>query len=304
MDKKLVIGTRGSKLALEQSNIVKKNILKKNHDFNLFIKVVKTKGDLMLSQSVQNLVDKGFFVNEIQNELVKNNIDISVHSLKDLPTKNNSEVMISSIPKRDSALDVLISKNNKSVHDLPNDSIIATSSIRRKYQLLKINPFFKIKEIRGNIDTRINKLDNGFCDALVLAEAGLNRLNLQHRIAYYFKLDEMIPAAGQGAIAVESRKNDDRVLKILNQINDFESYVSTSIERSLLTKFGLGCNAPVAAYAQFKNRKIYFTAMLFSLKKMKDITISISDDICNYKKISEKAYNEFVHRGYKELLNE
>ena len=213
---KLIIGSRGSKLALEQSKIVLNKLKLINKNISCEIIKFKTKGDELLNQSVQNLIDKGFFVNEIQKRLINNEIDLSVHSLKDLPTTSDSKIILSSILKRGSHLDVLVSKNNETIHDLKDGSVIATSSIRRKYQLLKMNPNFIIKEIRGNVDSRIKKLDNGYCDALVLAEAGLNRLNLNNRISYYFNLNEILPAAGQGAIAIEARKNDKKVIKILD----------------------------------------------------------------------------------------
>ena len=301
---KLIIGSRGSKLALEQSKIVLNKLKLINKNISCEIIKFKTKGDELLNQSVQNLIDKGFFVNEIQKRLINNEIDLSVHSLKDLPTTSDPKIILSSILKRGSHLDVLVSKNNETIHDLKDGSVIATSSIRRKYQLLKMNPNFIIKEIRGNVDSRIKKLDNGYCDALVLAEAGLNRLNLNNRISYYFNLNEILPAAGQGAIAIEARKNDKKVIKILDEINHYESFISTKIERDLLVKFQLGCNAPLAAFAQIKKNKIYLKAMLFSLKKMEDITISVVDDIKNYDLIVDRIYSEFKIKNYTNILDE
>ena len=301
---KLIIGSRGSKLALEQSKIVLNKLKLINKNISCEIIKFKTKGDELLNQSVQNLIDKGFFVNEIQKRLINCEIDLSVHSLKDLPTTSDPKIILSSILKRGSHLDVLVSKNNETIHDLKDGSVIATSSIRRKYQLLKMNPNFIIKEIRGNVDSRIKKLDNGYCDALVLAEAGLNRLNLNNRISYYFNLNEILPAAGQGAIAIEARKNDKKVIKILDEINHYESFISTKIERDLLVKFQLGCNAPLAAFAQIKKNKIYLKAMLFSLKKMEDITISVVDDIKNYDLIVDRIYSEFKIKNYTNILDE
>ena len=304
MSKTFNIGTRGSKLALFQSNLVKENLEKNYPKYNFVLKKIKTKGDIMIDQVLDRKIDKGFFVNEIQKRLVNNEIDLSVHSLKDLPTTSDPKIILSSILKRGSHLDVLVSKNNETIHDLKDGSVIATSSIRRKYQLLKMNPNFIIKEIRGNVDSRIKKLDNGYCDALVLAEAGLNRLNLNNRISYYFNLNEILPAAGQGAIAIEVRKNDKKIIKILDEINHYESFISTKIERDLLVKFQLGCNAPLAAFAQIKKNRIYLKAMLFSLKKMEDITISVVDDIENYDLIVDRIYSEFKIKNYTNILDE
>ena len=304
MSLKLVIGSRGSKLAIEQSNIVKESILNLKPDVDVSIKIIKTKGDILLSQSVQHLVDKGFFVNEIQRELVNKKIDISVHSLKDLPTKNEKNISINSILKREDSRDVFISKDNLNPHQIADGSIIATSSNRRKYQLLKINPTFKVIEIRGNVDTRIKKWQSGYCDALVLAYAGIKRLNLSRLISYVFSYDEMLPAAGQGAIAIETRSDDFSTKKIVKNINCSLTEKCVSVERGVLNKLGLGCNAPIAVNVNVTDNVVRLKLMIFSISKMKHISLNLERDVTEIGLLVDEVLSKLNKMDFKKILNE
>ena len=304
MSLKLVIGSRGSKLAIQQSNIVMANIVNKHSNVDVVIKIIKTKGDILLSQSVQNLVDKGFFVNEIQKELIQNKIDISVHSLKDLPTKKPKNISVSSILKRENARDVFISKDNLKPHQMANGSVIATSSKRRKYQLLKINSTFNIIEIRGNVDTRIEKLQSGYCDALVLAYAGIKRLNMTKLISYIFPFEEMLPAAGQGAIAVETRSDDHLIKKIVKSINCSLTEKCVSIEREVLEKLGLGCNAPIAINVTIIDDIVKLKLMIFSISLMKDINICLEKDVSEINTLIDETLSKLEEMDFKNILNE
>tara|TARA_B100001287_G_scaffold101874_1_gene85594 strand:- start:1415 stop:2329 length:915 start_codon:yes stop_codon:yes gene_type:complete len=304
MSLKLVIGSRGSRLAIEQSNIVKESILNLKPDVNVSIKIIKTKGDILLSQSVQHLVDKGFFVNEIQRELVNKKIDISVHSLKDLPTKNEKNISINSILKREDSRDVFISKDNLNPHQIPDGSIIATSSNRRKYQLLKINPTFKVIEIRGNVDTRIKKWQSGYCDALVLAYAGIKRLNLSRLISYVFSYDEMLPAAGQGAIAIETRSDDFSTKKIVKNINCSLTEKCVLVERGVLNKLGLGCNAPIAVNVNVTDNVVRLKLMIFSISKMKHISLNLERDVTEIGLLVDEVLSKLNKMDFKKILNE
>lgn len=304
MSLKLVIGSRGSRLAVEQSNIVKESILNLKPDVEVSIKIIKTKGDILLSQSVQHLVDKGFFVNEIQRELVSKKIDISVHSLKDLPTKNEKNISVNSILKREDSRDVFISKDNLDPYQIPDGSTIATSSNRRKYQLLKINPTFKVIEIRGNVDTRIKKWQSGYCDALVLAYAGIKRLNLSRLISYVFSFDEMLPAAGQGAIAIETRSDDFSTKKIVENINCSVTEKCVSVERGVLNKLGLGCNAPIAVNVNVINNVVKLKLMIFSISKMKHICLNLERDVAEIGLLVDEVLSKLDKLDFKKILNE
>ncbi len=304
MSLKLIIGSRGSKLAIEQSNIVLKNILEKQSNIDVSIKVIKTKGDILLSQSVQHLVDKGFFVNEIQKELIQNKIDISVHSLKDLPTNKQKNISISSILERENPRDVFISKDNLNPYKMPDGAVIATSSNRRKYQLLKINSTFNIIEIRGNVDTRIKKLQSGYCDALVLAYAGIKRLNMTNLISHVFNFDEMLPAAGQGAIAIETRSDDNLIKKIVKNINCSLTQKCVKIEREVLEKLGLGCNAPIAVNVNISDNIVKLKLMIFSLSRMKDINIRCEKNVTDIHMLVDETLSKLEEMNVKKFLNE
>ena len=304
MSLNFVIGSRGSRLAIEQSNIVKNNILKKTSNIDVSIKIIKTKGDILLSKSVQHLVDKGFFVNEIQKELIRNKINISVHSLKDLPTKNEENISICSILKRENPSDVFISKDNLNPYQMPNGSVIATSSNRRKYQLLKINSTFNIIEIRGNVDTRIKKFESGYCDALVLAYAGIKRLNMTNLISYVFNFDEMLPAAGQGAIAIEARSNDNLTMQIVKKINCSVTHKCVKVEREILEKLGLGCNAPIAINVAITDNIVKLKLIIFSISQMKDINIYLEKNVSEINTLVDETILKLNEMDFKEFLND
>ena len=210
MSKTFIIGTRGSKLALFQSNLVKEKLEKNYPKYNFILKKIRTKGDIMIDKVLDRKIDKGFFVNEIQKMLINEEIHIAVHSLKDLPVENNELLKLSAILKRANPQDVLISKNKKQLKDFSSNDIIGSSSLRRKAQLLKINPNLNIVDIRGNIDTRINKMIKGEFDGLILAAAGVERLGLQkhihqfHPIAYLFGLS-------RHHFPMEDTKQEDRL---------------------------------------------------------------------------------------------
>ena len=203
MSKTFIIGTRGSKLALFQSNLVKEKLEKNYPEYNFELKKIKTKGDIMIDQVLDRKIDKGFFVNEIQKMLINEDIHIAVHSLKDLPVENNEHLKLNAILKRANPQDVLISKNKKKLNDFNSNDIIGSSSLRRKAQLLKINPNLNIVDIRGNVDTRVSKMIKGEFDGLILAAAGLERLGMQKHITEYLEISKFLNAPGQGAIAIE-----------------------------------------------------------------------------------------------------
>ena len=222
MTKKIIIGSRSSKLALFQSNFVLEKLKKIFPKKKIQIKEIKTKGDILLDQVLDSSIGKGFFVNEIQKKLINKEIDIAVHSIKDLPTENSKDLTISAILKRGNYQDVFIyKKNKKNLLELTSSDTIATSSLRRKVQLKKINPNIKIIDIRGNIDTRILKMNNGYCDGLIIAAAGVERLGMKKIITEYLDSNIMLNAPGQGAIGIETRKND-------NIINSCLLYTSPS----------------------------------------------------------------------------
>ena len=219
MRNKVVIGTRTSKLALYQTHKVKKELKKNFPDLDIGVLEVKTKGDILLDKPLDRNLDKGFFVKEIQELLLTNKIDIAVHSLKDLPVEQLDELKISAILKRGNPQDVFLSRKNKKLSDFTESDLIGTTSLRRKAQLLKLNPKLKINDVRGNVDTRIKKMIEGQYDGLVMAAAGIERLKLNKHITEYLEYELFLNAPGQGAIAVEINSKNDELDKIVSTIN-------------------------------------------------------------------------------------
>ena len=252
MNKTFIIGTRGSKLALFQSNLVKELLEKNYPKYNFVLKKIKTKGDILIDKALDRKIDKGFFVNEIQKMLINEEIHIAVHSLKDLPVESNENLLISAILKRANPQDVLISKNKKKLEDFTENEIIGSSSLRRKAQLLKLNPKLNVIDIRGNVDTRIKKMERGEYDGLILAAAGIERLGLDKYITEFISNSDILSAPGQGAIAVEIKKDNIQLKKITSSINDEFSRVTTSTERSFMKLMGGGVITLLLLFQQLK----------------------------------------------------
>ncbi len=304
MIKTFTIGTRGSKLALFQSNLVKE-LLEKNHpEYNYVLKKIKTKGDILIDKALDRKVDKGFFVNEIQKMLINEEIHIAVHSLKDLPVDNNENLSISAILKRANPQDVFISNNKKRLKDFTNNEVIGSSSLRRKAQLLKLNPKLNIVDIRGNIDTRIKKMESGEYDGLVLAAAGVERLGLEKYITEFISELNMLNAPGQGAIAVEIKKNNQELKNITTSINDEFSKITTSTERSFMKLMGGGCNYPIAALSKIKNNKISIEGLVISLDGTKHLRSFAEQDINNWHDLGLVLSKSLYNKGAQEILNE
>ena len=304
MNKTFIIGTRGSKLALFQSNLVKE-LLKKNYpQYNFVLKKIKTKGDILIDKALDRKIDKGFFVNEIQKMLINEEIHIAVHSLKDLPVESNENLLISAILKRANPQDVFISKNKKKLKDFTENEIIGSSSVRRKAQLLKLNPKLNVVDIRGNVDTRIKKMERGEYDGLILAAAGIERLGLDNYITEFISNSDILSAPGQGAIAVEIKKDNIQLKKITSSINDEFSRVTTSTERSFMKLMGGGCNYPIAALSTVKNDKILIDGLVINLNGTKLIRSSAEDNINNWHDLSISLANTFYKKGAQAILNE
>ena len=304
MNKTFIIGTRGSKLALFQSNLVKELLEKNYPKYNFILKKIKTKGDILIDKALDRKIDKGFFVNEIQKMLINEEIHIAVHSLKDLPVESNENLLISAILKRANPQDVFISKNKKKLEDFTENEIIGSSSLRRKAQLLKLNPKLNVIDIRGNVDTRIKKMERGEYDGLILAAAGIERLGLDKYITEFISNSDILSAPGQGAIAVEIKKDNIQLKKITSSIEDEFSRVTTSTERSFMKLMGGGCNYPIAALSTVKNDKILIDGLVINLNGTKLIRSSAEDNINNWHDLSISLANTFYKKGAQAILNE
>ena len=261
---KFIIGTRGSKLALIYTEKVTK-FLKKVSSTHIEIKQILTSGDENQNDRLSNIGGKGLFSKKIEKELINHKIDIAVHALKDMPTIETEGLITNFYLKRNSPNEIFISNNNIKFQDLKPNSIIGTSSYRREYQLQSIRSDLNYKLIRGNVDTRIKKLENGDYDAILLSKAGIEALGLDNKITQEFNTEELIPCAGQGIIAIQCRENDQEIINILEKINDNQSRIIANAERNVLKILEGDCDTAVGVYAKISKDIVNIKAELFSV---------------------------------------
>jgi len=264
---KITIGARGSKLSLAYVEKVRKLLLKGNKELkeeNINFKAIKTSGDINQNIKLSEIGGKNLFCKEIEEKLIGNDIDIAVHSLKDMESVENDKLTIGAYIKRNDFRDVIISNKIKSIGDLKDKTVIGSSSRRRELQLKKINQNITFINIRGNIDTRIQKLEEGKLDGIMLASAGVKSLKLNNKISVLFEAEEVLPAAGQGIIAVQCKKNDKIIKKFLKNINDSETELCAKAERKMLQVIGGDCETAIGALAVIENNKLKLKAQLFS----------------------------------------
>ena len=263
--KNIIIGSRGSQLALWQANWVKSELERIHNDVEVNIKIIKTSGDKIQDVPLAKIGGKGLFVKEIEEALLSKEIDVAVHSMKDVPMNLPEELHISVITKRENPLDALISKNGEKLADLPMGSIIGTSSLRRSSQLLKYRSDFKIGALRGNVDTRLRSLEDGKYDAILLATAGLNRLGWTNKITEAVSHEILLPAMGQGALGIETHRNDFIVQGMISSLDDKFTHSAVNAERGLVGALDGGCQVPIGSYATVDNNLITLRGLVASL---------------------------------------
>jgi len=267
MRKKIIIGSRCSKLALLYSQQAKDKIIE-NTDLgneDILIKSITTKGDEVQDIRLSELGGKGLFSSNIEKELQLKNIDIAVHALKDMPANETKGLTTDSFLERNDPREILITKNKKKLKELDQKSIVGTSSYRREFQIKKIRHDLNFKLIRGNVDTRIRKLNEGMYDAIILSYAGIKFLKFENEISEIFSAEEIIPSAGQGVIALQCRENDDETISILNKINHEETHKRAHLERNILKVLDGDCETAIGAHSVVDGDKIIVEAELFSL---------------------------------------
>jgi len=254
MKRHIVVGTRKSALALTQTNqtiqLLKEISQEHGLDYEFSTKNMVTQGDIIVDVTLSKVGGKGLFVKEIEQALIDGEIDLAVHSLKDMPAELLDGLVIGAVPKREDPRDCLITSNNRKLVDLPHGARIGTSSLRRVSQMKAFRPDLQLESIRGNIDTRIKKLENEGFDAIVLASAGLFRMGWEDRISEYLDPTVCLPAVGQGALGIECRSNDAEILALLELLNDPKSSLTVKAERSFLKRLNGGCQVPIGAYAE------------------------------------------------------
>ena len=262
--KKITIGARGSKLSLAYVSKVKSLILESTKDIDIHIKTIKTSGDVYKDIKLSEIGGKNLFCKEIEENLAESNIDIAVHSLKDMESVEHEDLMIGAFVKRNDPRDSLVSKKFKNLKELNSNINIGSSSRRRELQLKKINKNISVINLRGNIDTRIQKVEENKLDAIILAVAGIKSLNLENKISHTFDTNEMLPAVGQGIIAVQCRKSDKLISDIIKKINDKETSLCAKAERKMLQTIGGDCETAVGGLAEIHDNNLKLKAQLFS----------------------------------------
>ena len=267
MKDRITLGSRGSKLALIYAQKAKSIIIKNTNikNENVIIKEITTKGDQVQDIRLSEVGGKGLFSSNIENELKDKKIDIAVHALKDMPAIETKGLLTNAFLKRNDPREILISKDIKKLKDLKTNAIIGTSSYRREFQIKKIRADLNFKLIRGNVDTRIKKLNEGLYDAIILSYAGIKSLEIEEKITEVFSTNEIIPSAGQGIIALQCRDNDNEIISLLDRINDKETFLRAQAERNVLKVLEGDCETAVGAYAFIEKDILTLEAELFSL---------------------------------------
>ena len=304
MKRKFTIGSRGSDLALWQTETIKKELEKRFPQAEFEIRIIKTTGDAVLDKALSKIGDKGLFTRQIETALLAGEIDFAVHSLKDLPTVQPENLVIGAVSARETPNDAFISKNFASLDALPQNAKVATGSLRRRSQLLNFRPDLEIVEIRGNVPTRIQKFLESDLDAMILACAGLQRLGLESHIRQTLPFEIMLPAVGQGVMAVEMREDDAEVAALLGEINDAAVEACITAERAFLRSLEGGCQVPIAAFAEIDGGEIFLRGFVGDLNGARNIRESLRGKADEAHRIGENLAEICLQKGAAEILNE
>jgi hydroxymethylbilane synthase len=291
MNKKIVIGSRGSKLALIYAQTAKNKIIQNTNlkDKDIIIKEITTKGDQVKDKRLSEVGGKGLFSTNIENELQDKKIDVAVHALKDMPANETDGLRTNTFLERNDPREILITKDKKKIKDLKAQAIIGTSSYRREFQIKQIRSDLNCKLIRGNVDTRIKKLNDGLYDAIILSYAGIKSLSIEDKITEIFSTQEIIPSAGQGIISLQCRNDDEDIISVLDSINDQKTYLRAHAERNVLKVLEGDCETAVGAHSVIVGDEIILEAELFSLDGKQRFYEKKSSKIENAKSLGEEV---------------
>ena len=291
MDKKITVGTRGSKLALIYAQIAKTRIMQNLNlnDKNILIKEITTKGDQIQDVRLSEVGGKGLFSTNIEKELQNRKIDIAVHALKDLPAIETEGLLTNTFLERNDPREILLTRDKKKLKELKPETIVGTSSFRREFQIKNIRKDVNCKSIRGNVDTRIKKLNDGLYDAIILSYAGLKSLNLIEQVSEIFSVNDIIPSAGQGIISLQCREDDTEIVSLLNKINHKETRQRAIAERNVLKVLEGDCETAIGVHASIEKNKITLEAELFSLDGTQTFYEKKTSKIENAKELGEEV---------------
>ncbi len=296
----LRIGTRKSKLALWQANYVKERLESKGYSVELVL--ITTTGDKILDAPLAKIGGKGLFVKEIEEALLRGDIDLAVHSLKDVPMVLPEGLILGAITEREEPFDVLISRDGRRLQELPEGAKVGTSSLRRQVQIKRKRPDLRVETLRGNVDTRLRKLEEGLYDAIVLAYAGVKRMGFEERVSQV--LEDFIPAVGQGSLAIEIRQEDKRVYEAIAFLDHRESRIRAECERAFLRELQGGCQVPIGAYAWIEGEKLKLKAFISDLEGKRFLEGVEEGDPHQAEQIGKKLARRLLEEGGKAILEE
>jgi hydroxymethylbilane synthase len=303
MKRTIRIGTRGSQLALYQAEKVKSTIQQIFPDLQVELEIIKTKGDKILDVALSKIGDKGLFTKEIENALMDGTVDLAVHSLKDLPTTLPEGLKLGAVLERGEFRDALASVTGKTLANLKAGDVIATSSLRRIAGLLKINDQIIIKDIRGNVNSRLKKMEEGYCDAMIMAAAGLQRLGFEKYITEIIDPEVILPAVSQGAIAIETRIGDTEIEAIMVRLNHSETWDAIVAERKFLSELQGGCQVPLGCFSEIENDRLTLHGFVASVDGKQYIRESVSGELKDGTNLGMKLAEKMQEKGATEILN-
>jgi len=303
MKNKLIIGTRGSQLAVWQAEWVRSELMVQHPSLTVELEIIKTKGDKILDVPLAKVGGKGLFIKEIEEALLEGRVDLAVHSMKDMPAEIPTGLCIGAIPERETPKDALISRNGLSFLQLPHGARIGTSSLRRGAQLKHMRPDVQIRSLRGNVGTRLEKLESDRLDAIILAAAGIKRLGFENRITEYLDEDIMLPAVGQGALCIECRENDPDVHPLIEFLDDSLTRSAVLGERAFLKRLEGGCQVPIAGHGTVVNGKFSLCGLVAEIDGSTVIKQTISGSWTESETLGLELANRLLAKGAKEILD-
>ncbi|MCH9021789.1 MAG: hydroxymethylbilane synthase [Planctomycetes bacterium] len=300
--KTLIIGTRGSALALNQTESVKNTLLAEHPDLAVEIRIIKTTAEKFPDAALDRIGLKGLFTKDIEQQLLAGDIQLAVHSLKDLPSDSHPDLTLAALPARLDPADVLVSKDNLTLDQFPHGATVLTGSLRRTAQLKHLRPDLIVQNLRGNIHTRLDKLKNSNAHAALFAAAGLIRLNLKDRITQRLDPTDFIPAPGQGALALQTRRDDQHTQQLVETLDDPQTRTTTTAERKLMAHLQGGCQTPIGTYAHIKNNQLHLYAMIATLDAKHYLTDHAKGPTENPKQLAQQLAEKILNHGGKEIL--
>ena len=300
--KKIVIATRKSQLAMWQAEFVKTELEKAHKDLEVEFLAIKTRGDILLDSPLSKIGGKGLFVKELEHAMLNNEADIAVHSMKDVPMEFPEGLCLGPICVREDPRDAFICNNFASLNELPQGAVVGTSSLRRQCQIQKARPDLVIKSLRGNVNTRLAKLDAGEFDAIILAAAGMIRLKMPERIKSFMAPELSLPACGQGAVGIELRSDDVETAKLLEVLNHSETAIRVTAERAMNTRLNGGCQVPIAGYSEIEGDSIHLRGLVGSVDGVQMLTAEGSAHINEAEALGIKIAEDLLAQGAEEIL--